>query len=154
MSIIESIKKAALLSAIEPDGEAVLRFLFRWYSKTFHTPLQEVEDLPIEYILQHYFECQYEELNQDEKHDMIIHLLETPEERDLREKAEKDDEENFFKEAQAEADAGGVLKKSKAMNRPIVEKALKNIKAMEKLLDDKEIKISFVDEIEDKDTMG
>ncbi len=156
MSIIESIKKSALLATIEPDGGAILRHLFRWYSKTFHTPLTDVEGLPIEYVLQHYFESQYEELDEDQKHDLIIFLLESPEERAIREKADKIDEEDFFKEAQAEADSGGTLtsalKKSKGLNKSLIDKATKNLQAMEKLLDDREVKISFVDEILDKPT--
>lgn len=45
---------------VDPDYE--LRKIFRWYSKTFCTPLDRVEELPIVDILSAYFEETYEEL--------------------------------------------------------------------------------------------
>jgi hypothetical protein len=155
MSIIESIQKTALLAAIEPDGEAVLRNLFRWFSKTFHTPLADVEEMPIEYILQHYFESQYEELENEDKHNLIIFLLESKEEREARKKRESQEEDDFIKEAEAEAASGITLQeKTKKLNKPLVQKAIKNLEAIEKAIEEQEIKISFVDEIPDRDSLG
>lgn len=103
MSKIDDIKKIALSSVLEGDDEAFIRHLFRWYSKTFFTPLAEVELLPLEYILLHYFETQYEELDSTDKHNLIIHLLESPQEREARKKQEALNEELFLKEVEAEA---------------------------------------------------
>lgn len=100
---IDNIKKIALLSVLEPDDEAFIRYLYRWFSKSFHTPLPQVEDLPLDYILQHYYETIYEELGPDEKHNLIIYLLETPEEREKRKVSEAKSEEDFLKEIENEA---------------------------------------------------
>lgn len=52
------------LRAIAGGGEwdGYLRAVFRGYSKAFHTPLHEVEGLPLEYVLQHFWENYYENL--------------------------------------------------------------------------------------------
>ena len=52
-----------------------LRSIFRWYSKTFHTPLHIVEELPEFDILQAYFEDQYEQLNQSDQGQANIQKL-------------------------------------------------------------------------------
>ncbi len=155
MSIIESIQKTALLAAIRPDGDAVLRNLFRWFSKTFHTPLADVEEMPIEYILQHYFESQYEELEDEDKHNLIIFLLETREEREARKKEEEQDEEDFFNEAQAEAESGLSLQEStKKFKKPLIQKAIKSLEAIKEAMEEKDISVSFVDDLPDRPSVG
>lgn len=74
-----------------------MRRIFRWYSERFHTPLHLVEDIPLTDILQAFFEVQYEELDPEERHNLAIHLLETPEERAQRELADKSSEEAFIR---------------------------------------------------------
>lgn len=78
----------------------------RWYSKTFHTPLHVVEwDVPLDDILQAWFESEYEGLSEDGRVDEARRLTETPEERAEREaEAHLDDQEDEefyarFKEA-------------------------------------------------------
>lgn len=61
----KSFKAIALLAfraAEEPDYEAFIRKVQRWYSRSFSTPLAEVEGMADEVLLQTYFEDRYCEL--------------------------------------------------------------------------------------------
>jgi hypothetical protein len=122
---LEEIQKAALLAVLEPDNNAIMRKICRWFSVKFNTPLHVVEDLPKEYIYQHYFESIYEEMEDVDKHNQIIYLLETPEERQKR----VNEEENYLKELQDEVNSGLTL-----------EETLKNNKANKSKLKPKPIK--------------
>lgn len=57
--LFSAIRSSALLAAIKPDFGSHVRSILRWYSKTFHTPLHEVDTIPFEDILQAWFEEQY-----------------------------------------------------------------------------------------------
>jgi succinate dehydrogenase flavin-adding protein (antitoxin of CptAB toxin-antitoxin module) len=81
MEYFRALRLAAMQAVVEPDLDAQLRHIFRWYSKTFATPLDEVYDLPQEDILEAFYEEEYEGLNEDERQKEISELLETPEER-------------------------------------------------------------------------
>lgn len=51
------------LEAVEfQDAEAFYRKICRWYSKTFFTPLDSVEDLPMDKVLLTYYEEKFDEL--------------------------------------------------------------------------------------------
>jgi hypothetical protein len=73
MSPAEAVRLAALQVVFdsrrkkpkEVDPEYYLRRIFRWYSKTFATPLHEVEELPLSDVLQHYWEEHYEDMAKD-----------------------------------------------------------------------------------------
>jgi primosomal protein N' len=62
MELLEAIEISALKSVLQPDDDYFLRRIFRWYSEKFHTPLGEVADLPVEDVLQTYFECAFEHM--------------------------------------------------------------------------------------------
>jgi hypothetical protein len=64
MDIYEAVKINALHSVIKPDEEYYMRFIFRWYSKTFHTPLHLVPDLPVIDVLTSYYEDMYEKMEE------------------------------------------------------------------------------------------
>lgn len=85
----EAIKAKAMLAVLKPDMDYFLRRIYRWYSKTFHTPLDQCFDLPIEFILQEYFEEHFEDLEEEEREAQIEDLLETPEQR--KERRSKED---------------------------------------------------------------
>lgn len=63
MDIYTAIKLMAMKAVIEPDEAAVTRRIQRWYSKTFFTPLSEVEKIDFFEILTHYYEETYEAAN-------------------------------------------------------------------------------------------
>jgi len=79
-----------------PSADFQLRSIFRWYSKTFHTPLHVVYTLPEYDILQAYYEDIYEELNESSEgqpniHRLMEELSKTDEEL-AKERSEKDKE--------------------------------------------------------------
>jgi len=99
---VNDLQKIALLAVLQPDDDAFIRRIYRWFSTTFHVPLPDVDDLPLDYVLLHYFEANFEQLDDDQKHNKIISLLETVEEKRQRELEEKADDEAFLKMAEAE----------------------------------------------------
>lgn len=63
---IKKYKEIALANIINPNNEYYYRFVCRWFSKTFHTPLNQVYNMPIEEIFITYFEETYEKINNTE----------------------------------------------------------------------------------------
>lgn len=101
MELSEAQRLLALRAVLHPKSDPgyQLRKVFRWYSQAFYTPLHEVYELPLADVLEHYFECHYEELRAkyEEKGDpqLLTELedsLMTPEERAAKIKAEEAEE--------------------------------------------------------------
>jgi hypothetical protein len=88
MDVLEAIQLEALRSVMEDDSEYLLRRIFRWYSATYHTPLHQVEDLPVEYVLQQFFEVNVENMTKAQRRKLAISLSETHDEKLAREKKE------------------------------------------------------------------
>lgn len=105
MNIYEAIRFAALRNVVkEGDLDYAMRKIFRWYSKTFHTPLHVVEELPTEYILQHYWESQYEDLDEQKLEQETVILTKTEAQKKAEDKAwdaEQAEEVEFAKVAAA-----------------------------------------------------
>jgi hypothetical protein len=80
MDIYEAVKINALNAVVNPDEEYYLRFIFRWYSKTFHTPLHLIPDLPVIDILTAYYEELYEKMEKDDLAHEKLKSSMTPEE--------------------------------------------------------------------------
>src|SRR5277367_2319090 len=78
---VQSLRILALDAVLRPDGEAFWRHVCRWYSKTFHTPLHVVEDLPVDVVYQHYYEGIYEDLDAEELARVADDITETEESR-------------------------------------------------------------------------
>lgn len=108
-----NLKIRALARVLDPDFPAMLRQIFRTYSEKFHTPLYQVEELPLEHVLQAYFESTFESIKHEKEGDIILrrearNLTETDEERNTRileeeEMALADDE--YVRELEAEEKA-------------------------------------------------
>lgn len=123
MDYPKAIQLNALHAVVKHDNEYMIRYILRWYSKTFFTPLHIVETLPFQDILQHYWETYYEDREAPEIEDDIKELTETPEEkasREEKEKVKKDKDEEFFKKAKQKAEA--------EKNKKSMEKAAANLK--------------------------
>jgi hypothetical protein len=88
MDTLEAIQLEAMRAVLEEDPEYLLRRIFRWYSTTYHTPLHQVEELPIEYVLQHFFEVNIEAMPKAQRKKLALTLAESKEEKLAREKAE------------------------------------------------------------------
>lgn len=117
MDIYEAIKAKALHSVLKPNTDYHLRRIFRWYSKTFHTPLQEVFDIPIEYVLQEYFEERYENMEDHELDLILQELIETDEQRKQR----------LSKDEQDKKTEDELLQMSKKANQEAVQKKAKDL---------------------------
>ena len=89
MDYLDALRLLALQSVVRGDSEYSLRAVFRWYSKTFATPLHVVEAQPLEDIFRHYLETQYEELGPQEREAEIRRLTESQE--DLRQRRLQED---------------------------------------------------------------
>ncbi len=78
-------------AVLKPDGEFLLRRMYRWYSKTFSTPLHEVEDLPVADILTAYYEETYDAMEPEHRELLRQRLAESDEQRAAREATEVED---------------------------------------------------------------
>lgn len=93
------------------SADYALRKVFRWYSKEFHTPLHQVDEIPIDDILRHYYEYNFEQLADSSSQgwrDALTEMGSTPEEiAALRAKVEKEAiaDEAYLAEVEAEAEA-------------------------------------------------
>jgi hypothetical protein len=109
MNTFDALNLIALKGATKPDAESNLRFVTRWYSKTFHTPLHVVaNDVPIEDIWLAFFEERYHGMPPEELQTYVSMALETPEERRARIDAEENEaaaDEAFARQAEAAAKA-------------------------------------------------
>jgi hypothetical protein len=96
----EALRIIALRGAYKPDSESNLRYVMRWYSKTFHTPLHEVYDLPLEDIWMAFFEERYHDMEREDLEEEVRKALESPaaaREREMGEEVEKASELSFQK---------------------------------------------------------
>jgi hypothetical protein len=82
-----------MLAVLNPDRQAWLRHVCRQYSVTFHTPLHVVSELPVEQVLQAWFEHIFDEMPEQQRSEYAEVLSESEEEREKRLAAEKAAEE-------------------------------------------------------------
>lgn len=91
MDLHKAIRIRAYRAVTGPlTRDYMYRRIMRWYSKTFATPLSAVEELPVEDVLQIYWEETYEEMDESQRAEELATLLQTEEE--LREAQEEEDE--------------------------------------------------------------
>jgi len=123
MDLLASIQFQALRDVYlygkgkESDPEYTLRKMFRWYSKTFHTPLHIVETLPFTDVLQAWWEEKYEEMTPEDLEHEREEILRTPEELEeaqrVEDAADADTWEMIQEERKAEAAVAKKLDKLK-----------------------------------------
>jgi hypothetical protein len=120
----EALQLRAALAVYRPDEEAWHRHVLRWYSKTFATPLTDVYDLPLDFVLTHYFEGVLETMDEETRHETCSGWVLTPEEkRALRtdeEKLEEADEAFLDKMAQAAMKGTAKVPRERAKWKPPV----------------------------------
>ncbi|GAC1696258.1 MAG: hypothetical protein NVS9B9_18800 [Ktedonobacteraceae bacterium] len=121
MNYSDTMLIRALLAHIKSDTDYNLRYVFRWYSKTFHTPLHTVERLPLDFILEHYFEDSVEQMSPEARHKKVRELLLTQEERERR--SSNEDAE----EADAELFRAQALEEQKKLEKEQIEEANKEL---------------------------
>ncbi len=81
MDLYQAIRLRAMRSVMRPDREFLIRKVLRWYSKTFFTPIAEVEEIPLEDVFQAYYEEMYEDMSEEDLEAERQELLITPEQR-------------------------------------------------------------------------
>ncbi len=64
--------------AAPPSADFQRRKIFRWYSETFATPLHLVDELPVEDVMQHYYEHNYLQMSEDDLQRELHDLTATP----------------------------------------------------------------------------
>ena len=104
MNYYLALRLQALRAVLAPDEDANLRSIFRWYSRTFHTPLHQVEELPVEDILTAFYEQSYEDLSEEDRKAELDELLETPEERKVRMRLKDEERAEAFEFARLSAE--------------------------------------------------
>jgi hypothetical protein len=92
-SVYDALLARALQAVLDPDDEAFLRRVKRFYSRTFHVPLPRVDDLDEVHVLTAYFEEICEQMSDEERVALAHKLIETPEERVSRLEREKEMEQ-------------------------------------------------------------
>lgn len=102
---LESLQRIALRNVLEPDFDAFMRSIRRWYCINFFTPLHQVEELEDEFILLHYFEHTYEELPAEERKEKIGEILKTAEEKAQEKAKEEEYDKELMEEMEKEAKA-------------------------------------------------
>jgi hypothetical protein len=90
--LYKSVQILAAHAVKTGTAEYFERYLMRWFSKTFHTPYHLVQEMPFEDVLQAFYEERYATLDEDQFDQEIREMLETPEERVARLKAEEEEE--------------------------------------------------------------
>jgi len=105
----------------EGDPGYPLRKIFRWYAKTFFTPIHEVEELPLYDVLQAYFESTFEDLDHEALDIEVADLVETDEELESRQK--KEDVDDYYsyldvKDIAAEEAVAKALKDAEKVVKP------------------------------------
>ncbi len=156
-SLVKTLKLIALKNTIEPNEEAFLRSVQRWYSREFSTPLHVVPDLPLEDVLLNYYEDHYAALKEADDESLwlkeLVMVTETPDERKQRELNEESDlvsDEEFLRQVMEEEKN----KKSKVEDHKHTERpALKTNREMPEVELPRpeqmpEIKMEFIDEKE------
>lgn len=109
MDLYEALLARALYSVLEPDHDAFMRRVKRFYSKNFHVPLPDVDDLDEEHVLQAFYEEVCEQMSDEDRQELLDRLVETPEEREKRAEREKDMEakdEEFLEELNRQVKSG------------------------------------------------
>jgi glucan phosphorylase len=126
-----SLRILALLAVRDKkDWDAAYRRVCRWYSTTFHTPLHQVFDLDESFVLQHYYEHTFGELEDADWRREAQEAIETPEERQAR----------LAREAIEDAE---LLRKAAADRHRLEERQKKAPISMSKVVDD--VKREFED---------
>ena len=119
MDVDAELYEAARILAMEavriPDWDAGYRRVCRYFSQNFSTPLAEVFDLPVPFVLQHFYEALYEGMEKDTLRTTIRDAIETAKERADRLTAEAAADSNLV--SQARKDAARLMEKIEAKKK-------------------------------------
>ena len=91
MSLADDLQVIAFHDVVTSSNGARLRQLYRWYSKTFFTPLHEVMDLSLPFILQAFWEERYSQMDKDELEEARLRLIKSEAELSAEEQQDEAD---------------------------------------------------------------
>lgn len=159
--LIEAVRLLALRNALRPSYDYFLRRIFRRYSERYKTPLHHVQNLPLDYVLQNFYEGYYESLSEEDLHEAAEDLVEDKEQK-AREEAEAKAADDKFMETLVKREMAKEKKRNptKALTDAVgtFVEAMKPPPPIEPGLgpkDDEEILISFGEEdFESRDSLG
>ena len=121
METQDAIRFRALYNVLHPDYHYSIRYIIRWYSRTFSTPIAQVMELPLDEVLLHYYECHYEEMDETQVQFEIDHLLESEEIRASKireEEAREVEDVQFQRQVEGEEASAQEEKNVKANSEP------------------------------------
>jgi len=105
----QALQLRSMHAVMRPDGEAFMRRVKRFYSKTFNVPLPDVDDIDEESVLVAFYEETFSQMEEEDRDEFLTELLMSPEERvelaKAHDKADERDEE-FMKKLNADVKAG------------------------------------------------
>lgn len=113
----------ALLSVLKPDVDYMVRRIFRWYSQVFHTPLHVVGELPLEDVLQAYYESLYEQMDEEKLEPIRLKLSTTEEEIE----EQRDEDEEWIRELEESMQAQEAQQAAKAAAAPKIQAPGRNL---------------------------
>jgi hypothetical protein len=119
VDVLEAVRIQALLDVMEGDFLYHYRRICRWYSTTFHTPLAEVDSLPMEYVLQQFFEHTFEGMSKPDRKKLALEITENEAEQKARLAKEKASTDDAFAKRiakKARKDEAALAAKKKATN--------------------------------------
>jgi hypothetical protein len=109
MENYKNLRIEALYNVLYQKEEYVYRTMCRYIAKEYHIPLNEVEQLPVNYVLRHYYETLYENFEEDKLYKTAVELMYpqamVEEEKDIQ---------DFIKKIETEAQAARAAKQSVA----------------------------------------
>lgn len=121
MDFVQAIRLKAMAAVIsaDPGWDARFRHIARFLSKEFSIPLTEVYDLPLDFVLLHYYEARFESMEEEDLYREARVLIKTPEELDYEEQLERESEDEFYNQAVEKAKSlqGKRLETVKKVNR-------------------------------------
>jgi succinate dehydrogenase flavin-adding protein (antitoxin of CptAB toxin-antitoxin module) len=129
VDILDALQLRAVVAVLKPDREAWIRYICRWYSREFNTPLDRVWDLPLEFVVTNYFEAACEAMDDEQRHEYLNELVLTDEERvKLRGEEAKDAEgdEEFLNKLSEAAKAGATKGPPKERKKGFMRKAIQD----------------------------
>lgn len=135
--MLRAIKLEALACVMVKDyapPDFYMRRLARWYSRTFSTPLHEVEQLPTFLIMRAWAEEHYESMEEEERETERQKLIETDEER--RHRLAKDtidniEDDDWFKEIEQEEQAKIAERERREAGLPVEQRTAKTLETAE-----------------------
>lgn len=163
---LHAARAKALKAVMFPDTSYFWRKLCRWACETLNVSIFEAEEMPVRKLLRHYYEWQFEELDDEARRRLVVKITETKEQAKKRVQEEEDDEaelDDLLAMAQEEAKRAAEKRgyrfmtkeeaaKAQAAPPPPKEPEPEPVPDLSRL--PKDVEVTFADEIPDDVSWG